>query len=405
MKKILSIILSAVMLVSITAIAFANGTDKDEKSDISAKPILCSDWAVGEIEKAANMGILDWKKDDDFTNSITREEFCEIVYSYIKNVIGLEDIYNAGYHIVDTNSDAVKQLVNRNIIEGKSKEQMKFDGPHGGSVDLKITFAPNDYLTREEAATILDRLLTETSENLSMTTNHISFADSADISDWAGSAIQVMAHFGIMNGVGDNKFAPKETYTTEQAIATVVRMYNANSYKYVTSLGTVTSKTDYSSHINFATEANVRIDVIKEYKKFDDTRYIIPGPFKAFTDQQSSMYITFDSFAKIFNGKWELNNNVFQFTYDISKDVVMEKYTPNETSGEWPNKTGSTPVVNFSDITTILVNGIEKEIKASFGGKVYNSSLMMYNDELYIPVQMIAELLDYDISVTDIIWN
>ena len=34
---------------------------------------------------------------------------------------------------------------------------------------------------------------------------------------------------GVMNGVGNNKFAPKETYTTEQAIATIVRVYAAQS--------------------------------------------------------------------------------------------------------------------------------------------------------------------------------
>lgn len=84
----------------------------------------------------------------------------------------------------------------------------------------------------------------------------------------------------------------------------------------------------------------------------------------------------------------------------------MEKYTPNETTTEeWPNKTNSTPVVHFSNITTILVNGEEIEIKSSTGGKVYNGNIMMYNNELYIPVQMVAELLDCDIAVTDILWN
>jgi len=29
-----------------------------------------------------------------------------------------------------------------------------------------------------------------------------------------------------MNGVAENKFAPQDTYKTEQAIATVIRLYN-----------------------------------------------------------------------------------------------------------------------------------------------------------------------------------
>ena len=31
---------------------------------------------------------------------------------------------------------------------------------------------------------------------------------------------------GIMKGVEDNKFAPKDNYTTEQAIVTLVRVYD-----------------------------------------------------------------------------------------------------------------------------------------------------------------------------------
>ena len=37
-----------------------------------------------------------------------------------------------------------------------------------------------------------------------------------------------MNAMGIMNGVSKKEFAPKQTYTVEQAIATMLRLYECN---------------------------------------------------------------------------------------------------------------------------------------------------------------------------------
>ena len=96
------------------------------------------------------------------------------------------------------------------IIKGKSETE----------------FAPNDSLTREEAATILCRLIKKIYPDSAATEIYFDFADGAQISDWAINNVQVICNMGIMQGVGDNRFAPKDLYTTEQAIATLVRIYN-----------------------------------------------------------------------------------------------------------------------------------------------------------------------------------
>ncbi len=378
MKKVLSIIVMLVMLVSVIP---CNAEDVQQNAP--------SDWAADYIVKAESIGLLNNVSGLVYKENITREKFCELIYDFI--MITQRGITTPEHknQFVDTDNDKIATLNAAEIIYGKSSTE----------------FAPNDLLTREEAATIIVRMINKVMP-MPVTEMYFEYDDSNDISEWASSSVQVMSNLGFMNGVGENKFAPKNNYTAEQSIATLIRMYDANTYEYITPLGTITSKTDYSSHINFAIEANVRIDIIKDTKNFDETRYIIPGPFKAFTDQMSSMYITFDDFAKIFNGKWELNNNTFNFNYDASQNIVLSEYTPNETTTEeWPNKTDSTPVVHFSGIATILVNGEEKEIKKSTGGRVYNGVIMMYNNELYIPVQMVAELLDCDIATTDILWD
>lgn len=378
MKRLLSLLVVLVMLVS----ALPCNAEKVQQN-------VPSDWATDYIAKAESIGLLKNVSGLVYKENITREKFCELIYDFI--MITQRGIIIPEYknQFIDTDNEKVVVLNAAEIIYGKSSTE----------------FAPNDLLTREEAATIIVRMINKVMP-MPVTEMYFEYDDSNDISEWASSSIQAMSNLGFMLGVGDNKFAPKDNYTAEQSITTLIRMYEANTYEYVTPLGTITSKTDYNSHINFAIEANARIDIIKDYENFDETRYIIPGPFKAFTDQMWSMYISFDSFAEIFGGEWKLNNNVFEFAYDTTKEVVMEKYTPNETTMmEWPNKTGTTPTVHFSGITTMLVNGEEKEIKGSSGGRVHNGTLMMYNNELYIPVQMVAELLDCDISVTDILWN
>ena len=53
----------------------------------------------------------------------------------------------------------------------------------------------------------------------------IMYDDVSDISDWAKSAVSSMRAMDIMKGVSEREFAPKDSYTKEQAIATMVRLY------------------------------------------------------------------------------------------------------------------------------------------------------------------------------------
>ena len=89
----------------------------------------------------------------------------------------------------------------------------------------KTEFAPNDRLTREEAAAILFRLINVAHPDWAANTLYYEFDDSDDISDWAMDSIQWICNMGIMEGVDENNFAPQDTYTTEQAVVTIVRVY------------------------------------------------------------------------------------------------------------------------------------------------------------------------------------
>ena len=181
------------------------GTSAAKTSEIS---VPASKWAEESIELAREINII--RGNYNFPEKINREEFCEMIYNYLENVAKISLNTDNKKLFDDTNNEHIGVLNTLGIINGKSETE----------------FAPNDSLTREEAATILYRLIKKIYPNSTATEIYFDFADSNQISDWAASSIQVICNMKIMNGVGDNRFAPQDLYTTEQAVATLVRVYN-----------------------------------------------------------------------------------------------------------------------------------------------------------------------------------
>ena len=54
------------------------------------------------------------------------------------------------------------------------------------------------------------------------------FADSANIQSWAWKNVDWVYRQGIMNGMGENTFAPDGEYTREQSIVTALRLYDSS---------------------------------------------------------------------------------------------------------------------------------------------------------------------------------
>ena len=202
-------------IVNVEYSAIMSDGDPAKKTDkepiISATSIPASEWAWADIDKAHALNITNFGGNYNFPGAITREGFCELIYNYVSE-FGELPTDSGRIVFTDTDSMKVRVLNTLGIIKGKSERQ----------------FVPNDFLTREEAATILERLINVVHPGMGTDTEYITFADSSAISDWAMSSIQTIYKLGIMNGVGNDRFAPKDNYTTEQAIVTLVRVY-ANS--------------------------------------------------------------------------------------------------------------------------------------------------------------------------------
>lgn len=78
------------------------------------------------------------------------------------------------------------------------------------------TFAPNNLLTREQMAAILDRYCTYKGITLPMTTSE-TVADINSVSDWAKTSVETTYRAGILNADSSNNFNPKNTTTRADA--------------------------------------------------------------------------------------------------------------------------------------------------------------------------------------------
>ena len=180
--------------------------------------IINSEWAVGEISKANELKII---PNDfaitDYTQPITRENFCILAVKMIETKIGKELVTENPQFplgISDTNNENVDKLYAAGIIKGK--EQKK----------TGIIFAPYDLITREEAAMILNRMAVYMGMDIPTKHNVVNYWDENAVSDWALDAVKIMREMKVMEGVNGYEFYPNGTYTIEQAIATMVRMYD-----------------------------------------------------------------------------------------------------------------------------------------------------------------------------------
>jgi len=163
-----------------------------------------SAWAEETVDAAIADGIVPKSLQDQYLDDITREEFSELAYETMSK---LYEMPTVEFSFSDTDSEKVASLAELGIIYGKSETE----------------FAPKDLITREEAATILYRMAGVL--GIPITQQYVEYRDNAEISGWAISAVYAMRNADIMNGTGNNNFSPADTYTIEQAITTMYRVF------------------------------------------------------------------------------------------------------------------------------------------------------------------------------------
>lgn len=207
-------------------------TDADKLS-IPTKNILpiddASDWAKPEIQKAAACNLLPYELTGKYQSSITRKEFCNLIYRLVATEFSPDSDSRMGEWSAIDSVIYERQLtdkVNSVVFSDCEDDKIKFLSGAGIIYGMGDgMFAPDESITREQASTILYRTAEFLGNKTLPTDLEISYEDENEISDWAKSSVACMNAMGIMTGVSEKVFAPKQTYTVEQAIATMLRLY------------------------------------------------------------------------------------------------------------------------------------------------------------------------------------
>lgn len=188
------------------------GTNLGKSGPQDFKLVKCtydtpSEWASSYINEAIEKELVPEHLKSQYANNITRENFCEIAFNLpiIKNALNSDITPELTF--TDTNNEKILILSALGIIKGVGNNK----------------FLPDSFITREEAATILHRICKLSDKQSYGETG--TYSDDSLISDWARESVYRMQIAGIMNGVGNNRFAPKDGYTTEQTITTILRIY------------------------------------------------------------------------------------------------------------------------------------------------------------------------------------
>ena len=187
-----------------------------------------SSWAEAEVNAAISVGIVPQSLQSNYTQTITRAEFCAIavaLYENIKGEIAGRTKFN------DTADVNVEKAAYIGVVAGVGN----------GS------FSPGSQLTREQAAAMLARLAGVIDKKIPV--QAVSFSDSASISSWARESVGQMQVSGIMSGIGNNIFSPAGSYTREQSILTALRLFvYKNLVDTIPPYNTETTSTYYDSY-------------------------------------------------------------------------------------------------------------------------------------------------------------
>lgn len=212
--------------------------------DTNADEVTYSNWAAEDIITAIRMGYLDDDPDafgyqpavtdllgSDYTKAITRGQFASLAIRYYETL--MSDITGEDYTIPVNSGDDVFADCSDNTDMAKAYTLGILGGYNSADTRSGVYVGPNDLITREQAATMLTRLmecLIDDFDSVGRTGWTVWYADSLpftdSISDWALDGVRAVYGVGAMTGTTGTTFSAKSPYTIEQSIVTIMRIDN-----------------------------------------------------------------------------------------------------------------------------------------------------------------------------------
>lgn len=199
-NKFVMLLVALVMVLSFSSCAFA------------ADFIDTEHWAKNYIEYSIEQGYFKGTSDTTFSpdDSMTRGMFVTVLgrYEQSKGNINLNDYKLSPFYDIAAEQYYTKSVLwayENDIVEGMSSN----------------TFAPNDFITREQAAVILNRYL-KLDEKLSLNIT-TAYKDWKDVSEWARDSVAATTQYGLFVGY-NNCFNPKANITRAEMAVLIARL-------------------------------------------------------------------------------------------------------------------------------------------------------------------------------------
>jgi hypothetical protein len=173
-------------------------------------------WAIQEVQHLYGKDIIAGMSDTRFEpqGELTRAQFLQML---VKG-IGKTNHTDSSAKPLPTDvksdqwyTDAIRAGLAMNIVQGRA------DG----------TFGANDRISREDMAVMLDRAMEAAKRNNNSATinaDQMKFRDQADINEYAKDAVTSMVQLGVLKGLPDSTFAPKQTANRAQGAVAVARL-------------------------------------------------------------------------------------------------------------------------------------------------------------------------------------
>jgi len=204
-----------------------------------------SPWAAERVNAAIENNLVPLHLQSNYTQPITRAEFSALAVALYESFRG-EIIGRRRF--TDTDDINVRKAAYIGVT-------------FGGEGQRPGRFEPDETVARQDIAMTLERLAGQINVPLLNLEEDIDFADRDEMREWLVRSISNVVTSGIMSGVGNNAFAPRQLLTREQSIVTIMRLYDMasnveldfdlNLYSPIDETGRVTLVADGVVHLSW----------------------------------------------------------------------------------------------------------------------------------------------------------
>ncbi len=321
-------------------------------------------WAIPELDKAAEYGLITDRIRDNIVANITREEFAEIA-------VKLYEIYTGNK--AETGNESFTDTTNPEILKAAN---LKITGGIGGG-----KFGPKQLVTREQIATFLIRTLKamDPAEDYSASGSS-KFSDDNLIDSWAQEGVYYCSGVGIIKGIqnqnGSFRFDPDGNSSREVAVIVCTRAYESfikNTGSQPTPQPTLqpTPVEEPANKEDPSTETWNGNIIIIDFQ-FKPDQYVISE-----INGDSFIFIPYQQFGTLFKMPAKSDYGLFPQVY-MKEETIIVNYRDDkgETAMNITMEVGS---------STAYLNGGPIDI---FAGPYRDG------DILYVPVNLFLELFE-----------